>query len=89
MDLKEFKKYEKENNYNLVDKWNYNAFALICRTCNSNNVKVLTNAEVEDMGSGCETCGYGGGSKASGYLTFKCIDCGSAMSLNLKEDILK
>ncbi len=78
MDNNEFKKYCEEHDDNLVTKWDYNKFKIICNKCNSKNVKIVDDLEHHE-GSGCPTCGFD--SYNTGIIIIKCLNCGSAMQV--------
>jgi len=80
----EFKKQEKENNYNVVEKWDYDRFPITCGECQSKNVRLVSDLEF-DIEGGCPTCGSW--LESEGALIVKCIDCGHSMSVLTGKDI--
>ena len=83
MNKEEFKKYCEEHDDNLVTKWDYNKFTIICNECGK-GCKVIDNLEY-DGGSSCPTCGYD--ASVSGKIIVKCLNCGSAMQVLDAEEL--
>lgn len=82
MTLDEFKKYCLTNDINIVDKWNFTKFKIVCEKCNSNNIQV--GYTPDEYGHGSELTGSWLEEESS--LLVKCLDCGHAMTLKLRED---
>ena len=85
MTLDEFKKYCEKEDCNLVTKWDYTQFKIVCVKCRSNNCKIVDNIEYNE-GSGCPTCGYD--SYTHGNIIVKCVDCGNGMQVLDCEELI-
>ena len=78
MSLKDFKTYCEKADCNLVTKWNYKKFSILCKECGSYNVQVVDDLEYHE-GSSCPTCGFD--SYTTGKIIIKCLNCGTGMQV--------
>lgn len=85
MTLKEFEEYCKENSENIVRTFDKNLFSLSCKKCGSDDVCIVNTLEVEDIQSGCYTCGSW--LEKEGAVIIKCCGCGNAMTILKGEDV--
>jgi len=79
MSLEEFKKMCYEEDYNIVEAWDFKRFKVTCMDCGSDEIQLASEPREGAMGS--EYTGWMSGFHSEGGLLVKCIKCGKAMSI--------
>jgi hypothetical protein len=83
MSVAEFKAYCRKNDYNIINEWDFNRFDVKCLNCKSNNIQV--GHKTKEMGYGSTRTGTWTREEAG--LLIKCLKCGRAMTIILKETL--
>ena len=79
MSLKKFKEFCMENDYNILEEWDWKRFDVKCSTCGSENIQI--GHRTKKMGYGSTLTGAW--TRENAGLLVKCLDCGKAMTILL------
>ena len=81
MTVEQFKRECEDNDFNVVDKWDYDHFIVCCSKCRSKEVLIMFREESGEMGS--KYTGYMRAFNCDNGMIVKCKSCGNAMNIGL------